>query len=135
MSHIRFSKLLLVVLALAFWAGTANAQLTGTDKNGANPSNTVQTFAMSFTKGTVTTAQVSTIAGTGDTYSVAAASYSGGGTGWLTVANGTGNAPSSVTFSINTTGANTLVPAVASSATVVVTSAGTDTNTVTYTSI
>jgi uncharacterized protein (TIGR03437 family) len=129
----RFPKLLLVVLALAIWAGTANAQLTGTDKTGANPSNTAQTFAMSFTKGTVTAPQVSTIAGTGDTYTVAAASYGGGGTGWLTVADGSLSAPSSVTFSINTTGANTLVPGVASSATVVVTSAGTDTNTVTYT--
>jgi uncharacterized protein (TIGR03437 family) len=136
MSIERFPKLLLVVLALALWAGTASAQLTGTDKNGANPSNSAQTFAMSFTKGTLTAAQVSTIAGTGDTYSVAAASYPSGAGGWLTVADGSGTAgtpPSSITFSINTTGANTLVPGSTNQAQVVVTSAGTDTNTVTYT--
>ena len=135
MSISRFSKLLLVVLALALWAGTASAQLTGTDSTGANPSNSAQTFTMSFTKGATTAPQSSTIAGAGDTYSAGSINYASG-SNWLSVNAGSGtagSAPSSVTFSIVAVGgANNLAPG-SYSATVDVTSAGNDTNVITYT--
>src|SRR5580704_10485637 len=84
MSHKRFSKLLLVVLALALCAGTASAQpLVGTPL-----------VSLTYVAGgaSVATTTSTTTAGaggtTGDAFTVAVGNYTGGNgvTGWLSAA-------------------------------------------------
>ena len=105
MSHKRFSKLLLVVLALAFWAGTANAQpavstpaasLTYVSGGGSNVTATTST-----TSGTGT-------ASTGDAYTIAVSNYTGGTpTGWLTATPGTNLIGDTITYGLDATNAAT----------------------------
>jgi len=88
MSVTRFSKFVLVVLALALWAGTAAAQTI---------TSSTSTLSFSFTKGTATASQAATISdsGTGNSYSVGTPSYNlaSASNQWLTATPGSGTTP------------------------------------------
>ena len=135
MAFKRFSKFLLVVLALALWAGTANAQpLVGTPA-----------LSLTYVSGgaSVATTTSTTTAGaggaTGDAFTVAVSNYTGGTpTGWLLAAEtaSSGMGTDTVTYTLVTTNAATW-PAGTYHATVTITDAsdtsGTTTGTATAT--
>lgn len=121
MSFERFSKLLLVVLALALWAGTANAQ----------PAVGTPLVSLTYVAGggganvttTTSTTSATAPAAAGDTFTVAVSNYlpNGGPTGWLSAAEtGSFGIGDTVTYTLITTSALTW-PAGTYTATVTIT--------------
>jgi uncharacterized protein (TIGR03437 family) len=120
MSITRFSKLFLVVLALALWAGTASAQIA-TD---------TPTLNFSFTNGAVTTAQTANITNpttTGAYTNAVVYNLASGANQWLTVAEGTGSCSTTadvLTLTVNAGVTATMAPGATYSATVTLTDTG-----------
>ena len=114
MSIARFSKILLVVLALSLWAVTASAQITSD----------TPTMNFSFTKGAVTSAQTANIsngvATDGYTNGVVYNLGSGSNT-WLTVSETSGTTPDTLSVGVDSTVAGAMAPGSTYSATVTLT--------------
>jgi len=106
MTITRFSKLFLVVLALALWAGTASAQITASAGAGVSP------LAFSYTKGAASPSpQTSTISDPQSTNTNYTKNLTYTGTsGWLNIGGFTGAVGDVLSFSLNTGTAGGLVP-------------------------
>ncbi|HEX3747127.1 MAG TPA: hypothetical protein VHW09_24490 [Bryobacteraceae bacterium] len=114
MSITRYSKLLLVVLALALWAGTASAQTIATDT-------AIVTF--SYTNGAVTAAQSAAITDSGmNSYTNNIAyNLASGAHQWLVLTEGSGTTPDTLGVAVDPTVTAVMAPGSAYSATVTLT--------------